>query len=90
MLKNIFWVPYKRDIVLTIKCIKYYLVRDINSPIHQSTIFVIEIFIHSLFVFYELTSSGGHQDAFHSIIKIIIKPNFVKKYLWIGENEWMN
>ena len=27
----------------------FYLVRDINSPIHQSTFFFIEIFIHLLF-----------------------------------------
>ena len=32
----------------------------------------------------------GRPNAFHSIIKIIITPNFVIRYLWIGENRLVN
>ena len=53
----------------------------LNSPIHD---FFIKIFIYLVF-FSELKSSNlflilkGHQNAFHSIIKIIIPLNFTKK-----------
>ena len=30
------------------------------------------------------------QNAFHSIMKIIRTPNFVKKYSWIGDNKLVN
>ena len=67
-----------------------------NSQIHQSTIFLLKyLFIYLLFFFcieiiQPFLNLEGHQNAFHSIIKIIKTPNFVKKYLWIGENELVN
>ena len=66
-----------------------------NYPIHQNHILFMEIIIY-LIVFFELKSSNflwifrGHQNAFHSIIKIIITTNFEKKYSCIGENKLVN
>ena len=66
-----------------------YLVRDIDSPIHD--VFV-EIFIY-LLVFldwnhptFSKSWRGINMYAFYSIIKIIS----LKKYSWIGENKLVN
>ena len=68
----------------------FYLVRDINSPIHNflsKYLFIVFPGLKSSNLFLILR---GHQNAFHSIIDIIITPNFVREYPWIGENKLVN
>ena len=59
----------------------FQLASDINSPIHDFFYQNIYLFIDffGLKSFSLIQILRGHQNAFHSIRKIIITPNFVKK-----------
>ena len=70
-----------------------YQFRDINKPIHQSTILLSKEFI-SLYIFLDWNPSTFLN--LESASKCISQhhhnktPNFVKKYFWVGENKLVN